>query len=132
MRGPFFVRRICDHAFCFGERRVAQSISTIHACVDSILQRCGNEIRMAMPLGLGKPNVLFNALYERIVADPQKRLTIYTALSLARPRVKNDLEKRFIGPFMARHLGADYPDLEYVAAQQENRLPKNVRVHEFY
>ena len=85
-----------------------------------------------MPLGLGKPNVLFNALYARIVADPEKQLTIYTALSLARPRTTNELEKRFIGPFMDRHLGADYPDLAYVAAQQENRLPRNVCVHEFY
>jgi acyl-CoA hydrolase len=107
-------------------------ISTIDDCVQSILTRCGDAIRLAMPLGLGKPNVLFNAIYDRIVADPKKNLTIYTALSLARPRTKNDLEKRFIGPFMDRHLGADYPDLAYVAAQQENRLPRNVCVHEFY
>ena len=107
-------------------------LSMTDACVDRIVDRCGGNVRMAMPLGLGKPNVLFNALYRRIVANPQAALTIYTALSLARPRVKSDLEKRFIGPFMDRHLGADYPDLAYVAAQQGNRLPKNVRVHEFY
>jgi acyl-CoA hydrolase len=107
-------------------------ISRIDECVDSILVRCGDAVRLAMPLGLGKPNVLFNAMYARIVADPKKSLTIYTALSLARPRTKNELEKRFIGPFMGRHLGADYPDLAYVAAQQQNRLPHNVRVHEFY
>src|SRR3569833_1748934 len=107
-------------------------MSAIDDCIDSIFARCGNVLRLAMPLGLGKPNVLFNALYERIAADPQKQLTIYTALSLARPRTKNELEKRFIGPFMDRHLGTDYPDLAYVAAQQENRLPANVRVHEFY
>ena len=107
-------------------------LSAIDSCVELILQRCGADIRTAMPLGLGKPNVLFNALYERIVAYPEKQLTIYTALSLARPRTTNALEKRFIGPFMDRHLGADYPDLAYVAAQQENRLPSNVRVHEFY
>ncbi len=107
-------------------------LNAVSDCVDRILARCGDTLRMAMPLGLGKPNVLFNALYERIVADPNKHLTIYTALSLARPRTKNALEKRFIGPFMDRHLGAEYPDLAYVAAQQANRLPSNVRVHEFY
>ena len=107
-------------------------LSTIEACVDRIVARCRDDIRMAMPLGLGKPNALFNALYRRVVSGNELTLTIYTALSLARPRVKSDLEKRFIGPFMDRHLGADYPDLVYVAAQQENRLPKNVRVHEFY
>src|SRR6201991_4462462 len=131
-RSPFFVRRICHDAMRLPERRVTQSISTIQACVDAILTRCGDAIRLAMPLGLGKPNVLFNALYARVVADPRRHLTIYTALSLARPRTKNELEKRFIGPFMDRHLGADYPDLAYVAAQQENRLPPNVCVHEFY
>jgi acyl-CoA hydrolase len=111
---------------------VPEFLSTTDACVDRIIDHCRDDIRMAMPLGLGKPNVLFNGLYKRIVADPQKKLTIYTALSLARPHVKNDLEKRFIGPFMDRHLGVDYPDLAYVAAQQENRLPKNIHVHEFY
>jgi acyl-CoA hydrolase len=111
---------------------VPEFLSTTDTSIDRIIDHCGDDVRMAMPLGLGKPNVLFNALYERIVADPQKRLTIYTALSLARPHVRNDLEKRFIGPFMDRHLGADYPDLAYVAAQQEHRLPKNIRVHEFY
>lgn len=104
----------------------------IDECRDRILDFCGNHVRLAMPLGLGKPNVLFNAIYASVVSRPQRQLTIYTALSLARPRVKSDLEKRFIGPLMDRHLGAHYPDLAYVAAQQENRLPKNVRVHEFY
>ncbi len=107
-------------------------LNAVSDCVDRILSHCGDAVRVAMPLGLGKPNVLFNALYARIVADPTKQLTIYTALSLARPRTTNELEKRFIGPFMQRHLGADYPDLAYVAAQQQNRLPENVRVHEFY
>jgi acyl-CoA hydrolase len=114
------------------ERAVPEFLSTIESCVDRILVRAGSDIRMAMPLGLGKPNVVFNALYRRVVANAKATLTIYTALSLARPRVKSDLEKRFIGPFMDRHLGADYPDLAYVAAQQENRLQKNIRVHEFY
>jgi acyl-CoA hydrolase len=111
---------------------VPEFLSTTDVCVDRIISHRGDDVRLAMPLGLGKPNVLFNALYARIVADPQRSLTIFTALSLARPRTHNELEKRFIGPFMDRHLGADYPDLAYVAAQQENRLPSNVRVHEFY
>ena len=107
-------------------------LSTTDACVNRIIDHCRDDVRVAMPLGLGKPNVLFNALYARVLASKEAKLTIYTALSLARPRVTSDLEKRFIGPFMDRHLGRDYPDLAYVAAQQENRLPENIRVHEFY
>ena len=85
-----------------------------------------------MPLGLGKPNVLVNALYARVAADPQLHLRLYTALSLARPRPKSDLERRFLQPFLARQFGADYPDLAYVAAQHAGSLPPNIRVHEFY
>ena len=111
---------------------MTEFLSTIDACVARVVQHCAADIRMAMPLGLGKPNVLFNALYERVASDSKRHLTVYTALSLARPRTKGDLEKRFISPFMDRHLGRDYPDLAYVAAQQTNTLPPNIRVHEFY
>ena len=59
--------------------------------------------------------------------DPSLRLDIYTALSLARPRAKSDLEQRFLGPFLDRHFGADYPDLAYVSAQHSGKLPANRR-----
>ncbi|MDR3389814.1 MAG: acetyl-CoA hydrolase/transferase C-terminal domain-containing protein [Rudaea sp.] len=106
-------------------------VTTIETCVGRILAHAGVDIRVAMPLGLGKPNLLFNALYRRVAADCGSRLTLYTALSLARPHAKSALEKRFLDPFLTRHFG-DYPDLEYVAAQHANALPPNIRVHEFY
>ncbi len=114
------------------EMSVPEFLSKLDDCVERILDHCGDSLCMAMPLGLGKPNVLFNAVYARVVAEPARTMTVYTALSLARPRTSNDLEARFIGPFMERHLGRDYPDLAYVAAQQAGTLPPNVRIHEFY
>ena len=107
-------------------------VQDINICVQRMLEHAHGDLRVAMPLGLGKPNVLFNALYRRVAADAGLRMTLYTALSLARPHAKNDLERRFLQPFLARHFGADYPDLEYVAAQHANALPANIRVHEFY
>src|SRR5882724_7006831 len=107
-------------------------IRDVETCVGRMLDHARGDLRMAMPLGLGKPNVLFNALYRRVTADPALRMTLYTALSLARPRGKSELERRFLEPFLARHFGADYPDLEYVAAQRAGTLPANIRVHEFY
>jgi acyl-CoA hydrolase len=107
-------------------------ISSLDACVERIFAFAGSELRLAAPLGLGKPNVLINALYQRVAADPGLRLELYTALSLARPQAKSDLEARFLEPFLARHFGADYPDLVYVAAQLADTLPANVRVQEFY
>lgn len=107
-------------------------LNDIEACVERILQACGNHVVLALPLGLGKPNHLVNALYQRIVGDPSRRLTIHTALSLRVPVPKSDLELRFAEPFLKRHFGADYPHLEYAVAMAADRLPPNVQVHEFY
>ncbi len=99
---------------------------------ERILARVGPDLVVATPLGLGKPNALLNALYRRVVADTGLSLTIYTALSLQRPRARSDLEARFLEPFLERQFGADYADLDYAIAQTSDRLPPNVRVHEFY
>jgi acyl-CoA hydrolase len=107
-------------------------VATVQTCVERILAHARGRLLLATPLGLGKPNVLLNAIYARAVRDPALKLDIYTALSLARPRAKNDLERRFLGPFLERHFGKDYPDLAWVAAQHANKLPANVCIHEFY
>ncbi len=118
-----------------GELYVSQTprlFQSIDHCVDELLLRVGKHLVVAAPLGLGKPNALLNALYQRALADPEITLHLYTALSLARPKAKTDLEKRFLDPFLKRHFGSDYPDLDYVAALHANGLPANVRVSEFY
>ena len=107
------------------------SLSLDHA-VELILARGGDEIAIAAPLGLGKPNHLINALYRHIKADGARRLTIYTALSLDPPAAASDLERRFLTPFVERQFGADYPRLDYVVDLKANRLPANIRVQEFY
>ncbi len=89
-------------------------------------------LKLATPLGLGKPNVLLNAIYAAATRDAALKLDIYTALSLARPAPKNDLERRFLVPFLDRHFGKDYPDLAWIAAQHAHALPANIRMHEFY
>jgi acyl-CoA hydrolase len=112
--------------------RHVEYLSSIDDCVDRIVNHAGKDLKLAAPLGLGKPNVLLNAIYKRAQDDASFNLTIYTALSLERPHAKSDIEKRFLDPFVARHFGANYPDLEYVLALHRKSLPKNVRVHEFY
>lgn len=88
---------------------------------------------VATSLGLGKPNRLLNALYARIKAEPQRlSMALYTALSLQRPRGKSELERRFLAPFVSRHFGDDYPDLDYLLDRSNSALPSNVQVHEFY
>jgi acyl-CoA hydrolase len=106
---------------------------SIEETVDEILNRCGNNLKLAAPLGLGKPNTLLNALYQKVKANPDTlRLTIYTALSLPIPQATNELQHRFLKPFVARHFGDEYPQLDYLIDRQKNRLPNNIVVHEFY
>ncbi len=101
------------------------------AC-DFIFKSVGTDVRLATPLGLGKPNVLLNEIYDRVSANKTFRLRIYTALSLALPTVKEELGKLFLAPFAERHLGKNYPGLKYSQAAIYDKLPANVAVHEFY
>lgn len=100
-------------------------------CVDSILSRTGKRIVLGIPLGIGKPNALVNALYERALRDPAISLEIITALSLNPPVGASELEERFLKPIRARVWG-DYPRLQYLDDRDAQRLPANVNVHEFY
>ncbi|MEO8010866.1 MAG: acetyl-CoA hydrolase, partial [Dokdonella sp.] len=102
------------------------------ACVESILVHAGAHVVLAAPLGLGKPNALINAIYRRVASDACRRLTVHTALSLALPSASGDLQQRFLKPFVDRHFGVDHEQLDYVAALRADRLPANVRIHEFY
>lgn len=106
--------------------------ATLKEAEDFVFTQIGKRIVMATVLGLGKPNQLINALYNRVKQDASADLTIFTALSLDIPDPKSDLEKRFVDEFYERHFGANYPRLEYVKDLHAHNLPKNIRVHEFY
>jgi acyl-CoA hydrolase len=119
------------------ERRMAETRSELtdprlEAIVDRILAHAKGDVAIAAPLGLGKPNHLLNAIYRRFRLDASRRLTIYTALSLDVPVPGSDLERRFLGPFLARQFGEDYPRLDYVIDLKAGRVPDNVRIQEFY
>ncbi len=110
----------------------ATRLTDTAACVQLIADRLGPHLRVAAPLGLGKPHGLLNGLYRFIAADPARSMTLYTALSLTRPRPAAGLEARFAQPFLDRHFGTDYEDPQYAVDQARNALPGNVAVHEFY
>jgi acyl-CoA hydrolase len=108
-----------------------QVIASIEAAVDAVLDRVPGDIVMGIPLAIGKPNPFVNALYRRIKANPSRRLTIVTALSLEKPVGKSELEQHFLQPLVAR-VFADYPDLEYVKDLRGPGLPPNIEVREFF
>ncbi|MDR9751011.1 acetyl-CoA hydrolase/transferase C-terminal domain-containing protein [Pseudomonas sp. SZMC_28357] len=106
-------------------------LCSIEQAVDDVLARLPAHIHLGLPLGLGKPNPFVNALYRRLVQLPERQLTIYTALCLGRPNLGDGLQKRFLEPFIER-VFADYPELDFLADLQRDKLPSNVRVQQFF
>jgi acyl-CoA hydrolase len=98
---------------------------------EAIIDKAGRHIVLAIPVGIGKPNLLVNALYRLVAADQRLSLRILTGLSLVRPRYKSEIERRFVAPLLDRVCGS-WPDLAYAEALRENRLPANVEIHEFF
>ncbi|RKT32796.1 acyl-CoA hydrolase [Roseovarius halotolerans] len=96
-----------------------------------IVADTGGDIRLALPLGLGKPVTLLNALTRAACEDPSIHLSIFTALTLERPSPGSDIEKRFLEPAMDRLFGA-YPDILYARMLREGSLPANIELREFF
>jgi acyl-CoA hydrolase len=101
------------------------------ACIDAIIARVGKNLVLALPLGLGKPIELVNAIYARACQDTSITLTILTALTLERPRETHPIRGRLLNPVFDR-LYANYTEPSYAQAVRENTLPANIAVREFY
>lgn len=100
-------------------------------CAEAIVDRVGRNIVLAIPVGIGKPNLFVNALYALAAADSKLKLRILTGLSLVRPRYKSDIERRFVAPLLDRLFGT-WPDLTYAEAMRQDSLPANVEIQEFF
>lgn len=108
-----------------------QLLHDVEATVDLMLERLGKRIVFGMPLGLGKPVELVNALYARACADPSISLKILTALSLEIPKPSQPLEKALMEPLLER-VFAGVPELDYMRDLRSKKLPANVEVCEFF
>ncbi len=111
--------------------RARLTAPSAEAAADAIIERLSGHIVLGLPLGLGKANLIANALYARAAADPSISLTILTALTLETPRGANELHERFLAPLRKR-IFAGCPDQAYVAARRAGTLPPNIKVHEFF
>jgi acyl-CoA hydrolase len=100
-------------------------------CVEKTIEIVGKKIVLGLPLGLGKPNQLVNAFFRKASQDSSIQLRIITALSLEKPRPKNEMEAKFLVPFVERIFG-DYEELDYTKAIRSGNLPENIQVSEFY
>ena len=106
-------------------------VNDVETCVDRILDTVGRKIVFGMPLALGKPNHLANALYLRAKNDPSIDLTIITALSLEKPAPSSTLEARLMDPIVKR-IWDGFVEFEYMKDLRRNSLPSNVRISEFF
>lgn len=97
----------------------------------AILDRTEGEIRLALPLGLGKPVTLVNALTRLVARTPERRLSILTALTLEPPAMSSGMARRFLEPAADRLFGA-YPEIEYARMMRDGTLPPNIEVSEFF
>jgi hypothetical protein len=98
---------------------------------DTIVEKVGGTIVLALPLGLGKANHIANALFARAVADRSIRLTIFMTLTLEPPRTTSELERRFFDP-VAERVFAGYPALDYATAIRAGTVPSNIEINEFF
>ncbi len=109
--------------------RAPAYFTDLEQCVEALLGKVGKKVVIAG--GFGRPVHIFNELFRRALADPGIELTIITGASFSRPRGGNDLEKRFLNPFVERVFG-NLPELEYVQPYLKGKLPKNIEIVEVF
>jgi len=108
-----------------------QMFDDVGEIVEEALRRAGKKVVLALPLGIGKPNLIANEFFRRARGDASIDLTIFTALSLRKPTGSSELEKAFVEPLAQRIFG-NYPELDYLEAVRANTMPPNARVIEFF
>lgn len=113
------------------ERSAPQTSQDAKELAREIVRHTGGDIRAALPLGLGKAVTLINALTEMAIEDRSIRLSIFTALTLEKPSLDEDMARRFLGPAMDRLFGA-YPEITYAEHLRAGTLPDNIEVTEFF
>ena len=94
----------------------------VETCVEETVRKVGHRIALGTPLGIGKANHLVNEFFRRACEDSSIDLHIFTALTLARPHWKSELERRFLEPLTER-LFDGYPELAYVDPLKRGKLP---------
>src|SRR5215468_5484934 len=115
------------------ETNVPRSVvfSDADRCAQAIVDSVGYDLRLAVPMSIGKPIRIVDALYRLAEADRRVQLTIFTGLTLTLPRPRSSLERRFTEPLLERLFSSCVEPL-YAAAVRQGRLPPNIRVHEFF
>ena len=108
-----------------------QFFTQSEAAVDALIEKVGKDIRVIMPVGLGKANRFMNTLYKRAVEDSTINLEITSALELEIPTGKSELEQKFFKPVQKR-LWSETVELDYFKGVRNGTLPDNVKIFNLY
>lgn len=103
----------------------------VEQCVEEIIFRVGKKLVVAAPFGIGKPNQLLNALYQRVQQDKSLHMVLLTALNLDKPSWSSELERRLLEP-ISKRLWPEYPGLEYYTDTRKNGFPENFELVQFF
>lgn len=114
-----------------GSALTENNYSDLTALAKDVYERLDGNVVLGAPIGIGKATHMINAFYQLAKNNPNYNLEILSALSLNRPKLKTDLERRLLNPFFDRHF-KDLPELEFASDVVANKLPSNVKVSEFY
>ena len=74
--------------------RGSVAFSDADRCAQAIVDSVGYDLRLAVPMSIGKPILIVDALYRLAEADRRVQLTIFTGLTLMLPRPRSSLERR--------------------------------------
>ena len=109
----------------------ARMYDDVQQLVDDAISKVGHDIVLGLPIAVGKPTHIGNEFYRRAKQNSKIKLIICSGLTLHTPRWKNDLERRFMEPLVAR-LFPDYPNPVFYSDALAGRLPQNVELREIY
>ena len=106
------------------------SLNNPTRCAEAIVDRVSRDFRMAVPIGIGKPILLIDALIRLAEADRRVKLSIFTGLTLTRPRSRT----HWSSALWRRCSTACFPLIpsHYVAALEQDGVPANIAVTEFF
>ncbi|MEO1245454.1 MAG: acetyl-CoA hydrolase/transferase C-terminal domain-containing protein [Pseudomonadota bacterium] len=110
---------------------MSQVFDSADALAEAVIESVGANIVLGLPIGIGKPVHIVDALFRRAAIDPSISLQIFTGLTLEPPRGGSELEERFLAPLVER-LYSEWPTPAYANAVRDLQLPPNVSVREFY
>ena len=93
-----------------------QMFDDVGEIVEEALRRVGKSVVLALPLGIGKPNLIANEFFRRARADRGARPHhLHRAVAAQARAARATSRKRFIEPLAARIFG-NYPELDYLEA----------------